>query len=76
MSILDPDPGPWLTTAEAVPHMPGLSERAIRNLCAAGEIEHLELKSRTGLRVRYRLSPRGIARYIARNTVATRRGAA
>lgn len=76
MSALDPDPGPWLTTAEAARLMPGISERAVSNLCAAGEIEHVELKSKTGLRIRYRLSPRGIQRYISRHTVTTRRGAA
>lgn len=71
MSLLDPDPGPWLTTAQAAPLL-GMPERTVSNMCTAGEIEHRVLRSRTGLRIRYRLSPRQIAKYVARTTVSTR----
>lgn len=75
MSAVDPDSIPRLTTAEAAQLM-GMSERAVSNLCAAGDIEHVELRSKTGQRRRYRLSPRAIQQYFTRVTVTTRRGAA
>lgn len=71
MSDFDADPGPWFTTAEAARQL-GMPERAVSDMCTAGEIEHRVLKSKTGLRRRYRLSPRGIARYVNRTTVRTR----
>lgn len=74
MSV-DPDTIPRLTTAEAA-HLMGMSERAVSNLCAAGDIEHVELRSKSGQRRRYRLSLRGIQQYFNRVTVTTRRGAA
>ncbi len=48
-------------------------ELGLQTMCANGEIRHRELKSSTGLRIRYRISPRCIAEYFTRTTVPVRR---
>lgn len=69
MSVLDVDPGPWLSTKEAAPRI-GRTQREVRILCETRQIEHQILESTSGgTRRRYRISEQAIARFLRRTIV-------
>lgn len=56
------------TIREAAPRM-GLTEKKLRNMCAARQVDHMEFPGETGQRVFYRLSEEQIRAWLNAHTV-------